>query len=422
MIAWYQYLWIPIGLLMGLLPCRLVRRFLPLRTPRLWALGPWLLFFILFSMVTWVADENGLIILPFFLFTFLVCYGGPVLARLVAASIFYPLFISLNMMVDSLGYVFHPMPFSTSQMIKAACWLLLDLLLCWSIPKDRPLRLSTRLWLLTGALSLAPLSAQLGFVLYHTRGLSEGIVYDSVRVYMTRMAYTVLPFVLLSCLALLFALRVLSQYEQMVQQRQIEEINSAYYKQLEQRQAQVRRLRHDMANHLQTLSALPDGERDAYLAQLLDSPALGAPSKWSEHQVVNAVLTAKAEEMAADHIQGDLSAPLPALLPFRDTDLCAMVANSLDNAIEASRKLPQDMRRITLKARVDRGLFVLQVVNPCLEEPVRKNGRLMTSKPDRSRHGLGLESVQAIAEKYGGSCCAGLRGQEFELLLYLPMK
>ncbi len=415
-------------LAMGILPCLMARRLLPRRKGRAWELGPLLVFAVTFGMVTWVADENALILSPFFFAAFLVCYGGPVLARLVTAAIFYPMLISVNMLFDSAQYLWEDFPLRLTGegwFIKALLWVLLLLLFRRLIPDGGPLRLSRRMWLLSGALSLAPMLVQLSFTLYNSHNLdlnmNVDMVYDAVLGYLSRMAYTVLPFVLLSTLALLFTLTRLAQYEQMAQERQLEEMHRAYYEQLEQRQAQVRRLRHDMVNHLQTLSALPQEERDAYLQELLDSPALRAPSKWSENRVVNAVLSAKAEDMAADHIRGDLSAPVPALLPFSDTDLCAVLANGLDNAIEACRKLPDPLRRLTLRARVDKGLFVLQVLNPCPEAPEERGGRFFTTKADAGRHGLGLESIRSIAEKYGGSMSAGLRGGDFELLLYLPL-
>lgn len=408
----------------GWLMYRAALRFLPPPGNRFFKLCAIALFTVGAGMVSWVGDENPLYMLAAYGLVFAVCWPGPPLSRMVVCAVFYPLLTSCNMLIDSIrppylltggGDLYKIFVWAS----KAAVWLLISFLIHRFTKKGEALKLSPRMWGLAGLLALAPLFAQLSFVLYNARR-----EYDSSEVYefVLRLAFTTLPFVLLSCLALLFFLTMMARYEQMEQEQQLSRVNQAYYESLEQRQTQLRRLRHDMANHLQTLAALPTEEKDAYLSELLDSPALRAPSRWSENRVINAVLSAKAEEMAGDHIRGDLSAPVAALLSFSDVDLCALLANSLDNAIEACRKLPPAMRKITLKARVDKGLFVLRVVNPCPGEPEVENGRLRTTKADRMQHGLGLDSIRSIAEKYGGSMSAGVREGDFELLLYLPLK
>lgn len=375
-------------------------------------------------MPIWVTDENPLILLPFFFFVFLVCYGGSVLSRVVTGSIFYSLIISLNMMIDSARWFWIQFAADNTLLtftIKSFLWFLISLFLRRIVPDHKPIQLSPRLWFLVGAMSLAPLFSQLSFVIHNTYRYRNDALVDAIYQFILRLAYTALPFVALTSLALLYALTMLAKYERLMEQHQLDQINRSYYEQLERQQAQVRRLRHDMANHLQALASLPDEARASYLEQLLDSPALHSARKWSDNNVVNAVLSAKAEQMEMEHIRADLSAPLPCLLPFTDVDLCALFANSLDNAIEACRKLPQAERRITLKARVDKGLFVLQVKNPRTGDLLREGGRFRTTKTDSSNHGLGLAGIESITEKYRGSMQIDLQNSDFELLLYLPL-
>lgn len=412
-----------ITMIAALLICKLIRDFLPRRKSRLWELGSWIFFSILLPLPIWILDENPLYILPFFFLIFGVCYSGPFIARIVIASILYSMIISINMVIDSAHFIWNIYPnelHTAGNVMKVLCWIGICLIFHKIAPKRKPVQLPIRLWLLVGAMSLAPLFSQLSFVFYDTWAYPKD-VQDSIYVFVLQMAYTALPFVFLSSFALLFSIIMLAKYEQLAEKHQLEQINRTYYEQLERQQAQVRHLRHDMANHLQALATLSDQERDTYLEQLLENPALQSSRIWSQNHVVNAVLSAKAEQMEMEHIRADLSAPLPAFLPFSDVDLCALFANSLDNAIEACCKLPQIERRITLKARVHKGLFVIQVKNPCVGELHTEGTQLQTTKSDKQNHGFGLVGMENTVEKYHGSMKAGVQGSEFELLLYLPM-
>ncbi|PKM74020.1 MAG: hypothetical protein CVU91_02975 [Firmicutes bacterium HGW-Firmicutes-16] len=112
-----------------------------------------------------------------------------------------------------------------------------------------------------------------------------------------------------------------------------------YYQNLEEQQFQVRRLCHDMANHLQAMSALKAPELREYLGQLIKSPAMECSQRFCENNVVNAVLAAKQQIMEQKEITADFFVVLPADLSVEAVDLCAVFANSLDNSIEACEKL-----------------------------------------------------------------------------------
>ena len=66
-----------------------------------------------------------------------------------------------------------------------------------------------------------------------------------------------------------------------------------YYEAMEQQQFEIRRLRHDLSNHLQTLLALPGEQKDDYIRGMLDNPAFGQTLVWCGDSTVNAVLTSK---------------------------------------------------------------------------------------------------------------------------------
>ena len=182
----------------------------------------------------------------------------------------------------------------------------------------------------------------------------------------------------------------------------------------------MRTLRHDLRNHLTVLDGLLDrGNADAaraYLAQLAGSPALSGGGRLCEHEAANAVLTAKAEAMAREGLRPDVAASLPRELPVADLDLCALLGNALDNALEGARQAAD--RTVTVRCRAEKGLLMLRVENG-LGGPVQPD--LSTTKADKAAHGLGLAGMREIAERYGGTLEAGVRDGRFRLLASIPL-
>ena len=127
-------------------------------------------------------------------------------------------------------------------------------------------------------------------------------------------------------------------------------------------------------------------------------------------------LTAKAEAMEREGVAADFAVSLPRDLPVADMDLCALLGNALDNAIEGSRGAGE--RRITIRCKADKGLFMLRVENT-LGGAVQPD--LATTKTDKAAHGFGIPGMREIAERYGGTLDAGVRDNGFELVVCLPL-
>lgn len=85
-----------------------------------------------------------------------------------------------------------------------------------------------------------------------------------------------------------------------------------------------------------------------------------------------------------------------------DTDLCIMLGNILDNALEAVTKLPENNRKITITMERKGGYRYIVVKNSVEESILQKNPKLVTTKSDKSIHGIGIKSVQQTVKKYKG--------------------
>ncbi|MEA4919651.1 MAG: GHKL domain-containing protein [Clostridiaceae bacterium] len=383
---------------------RIMEQFLPVRKKR-WAkpvsyLG--CLFFT--SMAIFVGDPINLpgAFLGFGCVVFLCCEGNW-LQRLSMTLILSSIGFSLNALLDS-AFVLYRI-----DLLKCLVWLTIYLTLSRFAPKQE-YDLPTRLWTLVDVLTLTPLAATFITVLL---GNIEGGSREP-------RVYLLLPVVTLTSIGLLWAVVVLARQQKLEQEKGFYEMNRIYYRNLEQEQFQVRRLRHDMANHLQTMSALPEPQLRDYLNELIHSPVMNHTQKSCENRIANIVLASKTAIMEQHQIRSEVEVSVPQKISIQDSDLCAVFANSLDNAIEACDKLPEDQRHISIKARTDKGLFVLKVQNSSCEKIVLENGTPVTTKQDKHSHGFGLAGIREIAARYGGSVEITEEEGMFTLLVYFP--
>lgn len=336
------------------------------------------------GLPAWVGDHNPILLFLPFLTVFLLCGGGRPQARLVAGGIFYTLLVPIGMMADTvlkqaINSVSHNGERVGSNLVKLVCWAVLVPVI-WKLVR-RPVRLSSRLWKLLGGLTLAPLMATLSFSLWGTGMVGDELVDHFVE----GIAYTILPFASLSALALLAALAVLSRHEELEEENRLAGLREVYYQGLRQEQAQVRALRHDMRNHLSALLGLLER------------------GSWEE-----AGLT------------GEFQVSLPEQMDIPAPELCALLGNALDNAIEGAAGAED--RTVRLRARADKGLLMLRVEN-ALGRPVKRgpDGAFVTTKGEREAHGFGLAGMEEIARRRGGSLEAKAEGGRFQLTVCLPL-
>ncbi len=182
-----------------------------------------------------------------------------------------------------------------------------------------------------------------------------------------------------------------------------------YQRLYEDQQLRARQL-HDFNHHLKalrSLSAQGKGEEAAeYVDSLLSASYREMDLSHSGNNVVDAIINCKAAEARAEHI--DFCYTIETAVPsaIDPADLCAVLANQLDNAIDACKLIPdQQERKIEVHIwQQTEKLFFFQVVNTVSGDPFRADGRLVSTKRDTTRpHGLGIRSIRDTAEKYQGT-------------------
>lgn len=396
---------------------RLCTPFVRLRRGRFWKALLFLTLAGTSGMVIWIGDPNLLYTLPVYFGLFLLCTKGDIVGRLAVCIIFFCLEMSVCALLDTYverinrDALYDVLVRMTRPMVFGPLWLLLRR----RLPRE-PVTLSRRLWKLVLGLAAMPLCALIAVVLLTFRR------YESVEVYAVAMnqGMVVLPFALLTSLVLLLAILILADHERLEQAGRLAGLREVYYQGLRQQETQVRRLRHDLRNHLTAVRGLLEqgDEQGAirYLDQMAGSPALRGTRRLCDNETANVVLAAKAEAMERSGIAADFAVSLPGELPVADTDLAALLGNALDNAMEGVEGAAE--KRVTLRCRADKGLFMLRVENPM---GAAINPDLATTKADKAAHGFGIPGMREIAERYGGTLDAGVRGGGFELVVCLPL-
>lgn len=203
--------------------------------------------------------------------------------------------------------------------------------------------------------------------------------------------------------------------------RQVE-AQEQHYADLTAQYESIRHMRHDIANHLNTMQSLLDssrsGEAAAYLSELKASSydtSLGI----CEHPVVDAFLHNKMEAAKAAGVEVKARVSLRTGLTVSNVDLIRAFGNLLDNAVEACTGL--DNAQVTLTCTQLSGCLVIVTENPSPEKPLEKSRRI----PELER-GVGGRVLKSLAEKYDGSLKQeqknGIYRAELILNLYQPCK
>ena len=405
--------WIALNLVNGWFIYCLARPFLAMRG-KVWRIVLLLLFAGSSGMVIWVGDPNLLYTLLVFLAVFFLCTHGDRVGRLTMCLVFFCLVMSACALLDTYLQSLQSYDLLT-RLLRPAIFG--GLYLSWRhrLPTE-PVRLSPGLWRLLLGLASMPFCALAAVVLLtYTK-------YDSLSVYALSMnlGMVVLPFVLLTAIMLLRAVLVLADHERLEESNRLASLREIYYQGLQQQEQQVRTLRHDLRNHMMVIRGrLEQGNTEgalSYLEDLSASPALQGSRRICDNEIANAVLAAKADAMRQLGFAPDFAVMLPENLPLSDTDLCSLLGNALDNAMEAA--VQTEDKTVIVRCKVQKGLFMLRVENAMAGE-VEAN--LVTTKADKSSHGLGLPSMREIASRYGGTLESGAKAGRFELLVCIPV-
>lgn len=185
--------------------------------------------------------------------------------------------------------------------------------------------------------------------------------------------------------------------------------------------AEIMRMYHDIKHQLNAVIEAENSEAQKFCAgKLLQQAKRYETISYTGYAVLDSLISRKKKDADDRHIDLQLMMQ-PLDYSFMDElDLCALFGNALDNAIEATEKNRQS-RSITVKSAVIRDIWVFKVENRFDQEPVREGKRFVSSKVNQGMHGIGLQSIQYCAHKYGGHMEITTMDQVFTLRVAVPL-
>lgn len=189
-------------------------------------------------------------------------------------------------------------------------------------------------------------------------------------------------------------------------------------------QEQTAIYRHDMHHHLRMIdSLLSAGRQDQALSYIRDAQneidAI-APMRCCENETVNLLLGAFRVRAEARGAALSVKAALPEKISIPDTELCTLLSNGLENALNAIEKLPEGAgRKVELYCAVKQNKLLIEIRNAYSGALIMKDGLPQSANPE---HGYGCRSIQSIVQRRQGVCSFDAAQGKFTLRIAIPMK
>ena len=167
------------------------------------------------------------------------------------------------------------------------------------------------------------------------------------------------------------------------------------------------KLFHDFRNHCGMLKNYLNKDMKEDALKYLDDLTGGGNSYSSEvftgDETIDYLIGTKKAAARESSIAFEVNAEFPHNINIKSSDLCAILGNLLDNAIEACSKVPSASdRKIRLLIRRIGQMLVVKIENTYDSKPVIVDGEYKTSKTDGGLHGWGIKSVNTAASRYDG--------------------
>lgn len=196
------------------------------------------------------------------------------------------------------------------------------------------------------------------------------------------------------------------------------------YQNLNQAYTANAKLYHDFNNHMNVLYQFLIRGDASMAMQYLDNisePVRETMKKtWTGNDVVDVVINSKLSKMKKEKIEASVNVEFPGNTDILQNDVCTILSNLLDNAIEACEKnkdLSNKWIKITIRTINEMILFKIE--NGLEEKPRFQNMKLITTKVDKTFHGWGMKSVETAIKKYDGVMQYDVEENKFSIVVTL---
>lgn len=200
-----------------------------------------------------------------------------------------------------------------------------------------------------------------------------------------------------------------------------------YYEKINKIYSEFRSFRHDYKNHVLCLRGLiAAGKTDdalEYMESMQDMSSIAKNKYNTGNVIVDALLDDKSDKAQKHNAELLFTGTVPSF-GINSTDLCVILANAIDNAVEACAKDETgNTKDIKLEAETRQGYFFFRASNPIFETiEIKDKNRAITSKSDKENHGFGISNILRTAEKYEGEARIDAENGIFTLSVQIHLR
>lgn len=226
----------------------------------------------------------------------------------------------------------------------------------------------------------------------------------------------------LMLILLYFAISGMLTINKMKEKNSFLEMQESQFRSMQKYIKASEKTRHDFRHNILTLAELyNEGKTDEigkYLNQYVDSLPKNEYVIFCGNTALNALLNYYVHVTSLNEIDFKLHISIPEHLPVSDVDLCSMVGNIMENAVIACQSADKKTIELTILSEKRMQLYIV-VVNSFNGVARQRDGRYVSTKADGS--GVGLASVAATAENYGGVAQFSHEGKLFYSNIAIPL-
>lgn len=199
------------------------------------------------------------------------------------------------------------------------------------------------------------------------------------------------------------------------------ELQINHYKELEKMDAEMRKFRHDYTNHLRSVLSLIQmkeyADAEEYIIKIQNKTYTSETVMfYTGNKLADAILADKSAVLD-ERCRIDYSGIMTTSI--ENVDLCIILSNALDNAIEACREIDSPCT-ISMTAGEQQGYFVMSLKNPTARTDSFYDIPA-TTKPEKDLHGMGLYNIESTVKKYDGQMKIKCENGMFELMLTMKL-
>lgn len=241
-----------------------------------------------------------------------------------------------------------------------------------------------------------------------------------------KFAWTLFMLMLNGMVIYAIAHRKRATYYQMLSEDYKEEFEREYsfFKDYKEKQQETIKFRHDWKNHMLLLQEMLDKKEfenaENYFRELTATNTASVYKVATGSELADMIISTKMELMEENHIIVKCRGDLSGLHFMKPLDLCILLSNLLDNAIEANLKVEGE-RYIRIATKATPQLRSLEICNSMEGALQKEKKQIVTSKEDKKNHGIGLHNVEEVIEKYKGTHYITAEDGEYCIQMVFPV-